>query len=234
MPRRRLVSRAVSLAAALATAPRRAFASPLGGGACAASPVTRQVVFDGDSLTLGYAVDDDSYPAQVARAFCERGVRVTNVAVSGQTLEEMAADAAAEVDPLYDATLALNVVCAWGGINDHHAQVPAATVYRRLATYCQARRAAGWRVVVLTCLPASGAVGGAPWEADRQWLNTTIRASWATFADAVADVAADARIGSAGAETNALYYLNDRLHLTGAGYGVVASVVAATLASLGV
>lgn len=54
-----------------------------------------------------------------------------------------------------------------------------------------------------------------------------------TFADALADVAADTRIGDAGDELNTTYYhLTDRVHLNNAGYAVVAPIVKAAIDSI--
>ena len=76
----------------------------------------------------------------------------------------MLADAPVEVDARYraDADLDLCVVLAGGG--DFRKGLTAADVYQSLRTYCRERRAAGFRVVVLSVLPVqrAGDVRGHP------------------------------------------------------------------------
>lgn len=194
-----------------------------------ASP-TKQVVFDGDSLTTGYAcMNHRNFPGQTW-GLLGSDWKFYNVAVAGQTLAGMQSDAAAEVDPLYSAGLTKNIVVCWGGLLDVNGGANVATTLTRMQTYCAARQAAGWQVVVLTCLPSNYIS-----EADRGALNTGIRNNYAGWADALADIAADSRIGDAGDNNDATYYNNsdsNKTHLTAAGFAVVASITAAAINTL--
>jgi lysophospholipase L1-like esterase len=67
--------------------------------------------------------------------------------------------------------------------------------------------------------------------AARNALNAELRAHWKSFADGLADCAADSTIGPAGAEADPTYY-RDTVHLTAAGYAIVAGVVAAAVRPL--
>jgi lysophospholipase L1-like esterase len=190
------------------------------------------VVFDGCSL-----VDDDGLapedgmPAQVM-ALLPSGFGMKNLGVGGQTTQMMAADAAAEVDPLYDAARPTCVLVCWEGTNDLilGAAPPydARQAYEHLAAYCKARQRAGFRVVICTVLPRGRSA--AFYEA-RDQLNAELRTHWRSFADGLADVAADKTIGGNGAETDAMYY-RDTVHLTAAGYAIVAGVVAGAVRRL--
>ncbi len=196
------------------------------------------IVFDGDSMTFGTGAgpvglagpSNATYPRLAADGIT--GATVYNFGVGGQTVLAMTTDAAAQIDVLYDSSR-LSIVAVFGGTNDLvNGAASAATVYSRIVTYCQARRAAGWKVVVGTILPRSSANAGAAFEADRQTVNTSIRTNWATFADALADVGADATIGAAGAETNTAYY-SDAIHPTTLGYEIVASYFRTAFTALG-
>jgi lysophospholipase L1-like esterase len=77
-------------------------------------------------------------------------------------------------------------------------------------------------VVICTVLPHGRS---AAFYQARNALNAELRAHWRSFADALADVGADKTIGADGAETDATYY-RDTVHLTAAGYAIVAGVVA--------
>lgn len=193
------------------------------------------LVYDGDSLTEGNTAPNtfaaNPYPRQVDAALTRRYASA-NFGVSGQTLAQMAADAAAQVDRLYSPASPVNALVVWGGTNDMVSvggNQTAATTHTRLADYCAARRAAGWAVHVLTCLPRSDAAAPADFETKRQALNASIRANWATYADGLIDVAADTRIGDAGDELNTTYYTSDKVHLNETGYGVIAELVKAAL-----
>ena len=118
-----------------------------------------------------------------------------------------------------DADLDLCVVQAGGG--DFRAGASSADVYGALRTYCSERRAEGFRVVVLTVLPASDPV---TFEATRLAYDAMLRSSWQGFADGLVDVAADGRIGDAGDNLDRHFYQPDALHLTNAGNEVMASV----------
>ena len=190
-----------------------------------------QVVFDGDSLTTGIgAAAGQDYPTQCL-ALINQGLTKTNVAANGQTIPGMAADAAAQIDVLYDAARSRNVLVIWGGENDLYGGASAADTITALSGSCTARRAAGWKVVVLTLLPCSYTDTPAGYEAARQAVNTSIRANWATYADRIADIAANTTIGDAGDEENTTYYA-DRLHMTAAGYAIVAGIVKTAIESL--
>ena len=190
------------------------------------------VVFDGCSLVQDAGVaPEDGMPAQVM-ALLPAGLDMANLGVGGQTTPMMAADAAAEVDPLFAASRRRNILVCWEGTNDlilGSAQpYDAQLAYRHLAAYCKARQRAGFRVVICTVVPRGRSA--AFYEA-RNALNADLRAHWRSFADALADVGANRTIGADGAETDATYY-RDTVHLTAAGYAIVARVVAGAVERL--
>lgn len=200
-------------------------ASPASRGlSAAASPVRPGgglVVFDGCSLVMDTGLGEaEMMPAQVM-SLLPPGLETVNLGVPGQTTPMMAADAGAQVDPLAEGRHD-PVLVVWEGTNDlmYGTDPPfdAEAAYRHLVSYCRARQRAGYQVVVLTVLPREGS---AEFEAARTELNARLRAGWRTFADGLADVAADEVVGRAGAEFDEAYY-RDTVHLTPAGYGVVA------------
>jgi lysophospholipase L1-like esterase len=189
-------------------------------------------VFEGDSLTAGLVgnvfADAKTFSEVVLLAQANR-TRAYNFGVSGQTCTQMAADAATQVDPFFDAGHDRNVLVVWGGTNDMTlvASNPTAP-FNALKSYCLARRAVGWKVVVLTCLPR-GTAG--QFETDRQAFNAAILGD-ASFYDALADVGTNATIGEPGDQNNTTYYFGDKIHLTKAGHAIVAPMVAAAIDSL--
>lgn len=185
---------------------------------------TKQVIFDGDSLTTGYAcLNHSNFPGQTW-GLLGSDWKMYCVPVAGQTLNAMISDGVAEIDSKYNAGLAKNVVVCWAGLLDIDGGDTPAQALTDLNSYCTARRAAGWQVVVLTCLPSLYIS-----DAERVALNTGIRDNWETFADAIADIAADSRIGDAGDNDNPVYYNNsdgNKTHLTQEGFAIVAQITA--------
>jgi lysophospholipase L1-like esterase len=182
------------------------------------------IVFDGDSLTAGMgAGPEGTYPAQALKLM--PGVASVNLGVPGELIANMTATAATRVDQAYGDRGTRRVVVIWGGTNDLCRGSNAAAIYKSLAQYGQARRKAGWRVLALTMLPRSNCPPSTDFEAQRERLDERIRANWAVFADGLIDVAADARIGKAGASLDQQYY-GDGVHLNARGYAIVAQAVA--------
>jgi len=199
----------------------------------AAAPAAARglVVFDGCSLVADTGLDEAAMmPAQVM-ALLPPGLDGVNLGVPGQTTQMMQGDAADQVDPLA-AGRSGPVLVVWEGTNDlmygTDPPLDPATAYAHLASYCRARRRAGYLVVVLTVLPREG---NAQFETARSQLNARLRAGWRGFADALVDVARDQAIGEAGDELDARYY-RDTVHLTPAGYRIVAGHVAEAVSGL--
>jgi hypothetical protein len=131
----------------------------------------------------------------------------------------MLANAPSNIDPIYDGTKSRNVVVIWGGTNDFYESGDTVdNVYGYLRNYCAARRAVGWKVVAVTMMQRSASQTV---ENTRLDYNGRIRVGWQSFADGLADVAADARLSDC---SNATYF-SDGTHLTNLGYGVAASIV---------
>ncbi len=145
---------------------------------------------------------------------------------NGATLDMIIARAP-QIDALKTIPAATRVLTVWAGTNDMgvaEAESGAST-YAALVTYCQARRTAGWKVIALTCIARTWPGDPVDFETQRQVLNTSIHANWATFADALCDVAADSRLGDPGAQNNPTYFKGDTTHLQPAGYAIVAALV---------
>lgn len=195
--------------------------------------------FAGDSLTAGQgSTGGQTYPAQMAAILASNPVGLNVMGASGTTAQGW-------VDTYWDQYLNLNwrrvnqtvnqVAHIWLGTNDLWLSsdpvslVP--TVFANLKILWARARALGFKVVASTELPRSNSPTPAGFETARQMLNTLIRGASA-FYDYLADVGADATIGEAGQETNTTYYA-DLVHLTNAGYAIVAGYHAAAYAALG-
>lgn len=164
------------------------------------------------------------------------GWTAVNLGLSSITMATMETRAATTVDPYRSPINNRTMLIAWGGTNDLFFGASAATTYSRIVTYATARKAAGWRVVILSILPRSAGTPPPTFEADRQTVNAALLADFPTatgqtritsggaYADYLIDVGADPTIGCAGCQTNTTYYA-DLVHLTNAGYAIVADYV---------
>ena len=186
-----------------------------------------QIVFDGDSLTRGQgaSVGLDDYPAQVIQTL-DCGYAYHNFGVDGQTLVDMQQDAGSQIDSLINHN-SRNILIVWGGTNEFSAvwNFSAEQAYAHLVTYCTARHAAGWKVIVLTMLPRSDDFISHNVEPERAAFNALIRRHWQEYAVGLADVGADPTIGQFGAQLDSHFFGLDRVHLVPAGYGIVADYV---------
>ncbi len=216
--------------------------------------------FAGNSLTAGNdSSAGNDYPSVCLRllgpaygAVPAAGVKSScNMGISGQVTATIPnpnpnnQTSLVATAPTVDAQLSgslKNILVVWEQTNEifsNPASIFAPQAEANFAAYCQARRAAGWKVIVLTVLPRQQqpAARGDD-EAVRQAVNAWDRANWPTFADGLADVAADSRLGYPGAELNSAYYYlggpspDISVHLVDAGYSIVASSVAQAVSRL--
>lgn len=193
---------------------------------------TRKIAFVGNSLTAGNGTSNpstESGPAQFEALVADPLLFMRNFGVPSAT--------GAQLNTASTGAVALAV--AWLGASGSRVAVvdevtnslyfgaSAATAYADLVTACTTLKNAGAFVIVKTPRPRTH--GGLPgtFEADRQTVITNIRANWLTFADALADLAGDSRIGDATDSDDLTYYNADKVHMVAAGYAVDASITKA-------
>lgn len=193
---------------------------------------SQRIVFHGDSLTYGVSASwGSSYPEQTI-GMLGSGFRARNLGVSAQQMRVMVSNAKNEIDPLITAST--RKLCVWGGTNDlAFGGASGQDVYRAIVQYCVDRKAAGWRVVVIGMLPRGGEETSLGFELNRRFVNQQLRNDFtrftsfpnirtgAPYADALIDLGSDREIGHAGQERNPTYF-SDQIHLTNAGYAIVA------------
>lgn len=195
------------------------------------------IVVDGNSLAAGYWSSDKTTMWDGVKGISgTTPLDLINVATGGLETLSMSSRAVQTTDVNLNLGVPSKrrVLIAWEISNDlaNLTQTDTAA-YANIKAYCQARTAAGWRVIVGTCLPRTQPGINTNFETYRLSINTLINAhavaeGWAV---AVADFAADATIGVAGASDNTTYY-NDKIHLTSAGHQIAAGIVTAALASI--
>ncbi len=201
-------------------------------------PTRTVVVFDGNSLTYGLGVPTaQNYPSQVAGLLGSRYLTF-NLGVNGQTTPQMMADGKTQVDSLIG--VGRSILVAWEITNDIYKGASPQTAYQDFVAYCRQRKAAGWKVVIMDVLPRSDRYTPANFELSRQAVNVWLRRDFSqptgdpliyktrdatSYADLLIDLAAVPDLGKAGAQDSQVYYLPDRVHLSPAGYGILAKEV---------
>ncbi len=159
------------------------------------------MVADGDSITTGFG----AFPYTNSILLDESPQRIANVAVFGETLATMLANAPTNVDPLY-APNGNNIVIIWGGTNDIALGATPAATYANLTSYVAARHAVGWKVIVATMLSRFQL------ETQKNTYNALILANTAG-ADGIADFSGTP-LGGDGDWANPIYFQADGVHPT--------------------
>jgi len=118
----------------------------------------------------------------------------------------MLANAATNIDPLFNASDSKNVVIIWGCTNDLASSVTPATCYGNIQSYCQARHTVGWKCIAVT-LPSNQFIDGT-----RTQLNNMLRANH-SFADALVDWAGTP-LDCIGCWSNTTWFQSDGVHPT--------------------
>lgn len=184
------------------------------------------LVFEGDSRTSGTgATTATAYPPSCARKLTANW-KCTNMGGSGATIQNMI-DEIATTLAVPAGTWSTKVAILWGSVN---AATDAATMHGKIITWCNTARAAGYTVIICTEVDAQDAARlSADWPNQYLALNTLIRDNYTTYADALADLGGNANLQDA---TNITYFDADKVHLTAAGYLVVAGIVGTVINGL--
>lgn len=134
----------------------------------------------------------------------------------------------ATITDSYYVTGRKNILVIHIGVNDM-ASTSGTTFVSNLKTFCLARRATGWKIVISTVLPRSDAGAGSE-ITNRNVANPLIRSD-TSFYDALVDLAADTNIGCDSCSANATYY-PDHLHPDDAANIIMAALYTAGIQSL--
>jgi hypothetical protein len=187
------------------------------------------VVWDGGSIVAGHGADAGyEFPVQTL-SLVPKPCRTYVSSKGGARIADMIAEAPFDVDPRYREDADLNVCLVLAGGGDFRAGASAAEIYSAVRSYSNARRAAGFRVVVLTVLPSSEPL---TFETTRLAYDSMLRDTWDEFADGLADIAGDDRIGETGDNLDLQFYGTDALHPNSTGCAVMATVTAPVLRGL--
>ncbi len=182
---------------------------------------THVVVCDGNSLGDSRS---SSYPVTLENALGSPWV-VYNPSFSGNTTANNLDRAPGHVDLHYRASQLQSIVVIWEICNSLFFGATRDTTYQQYKKYCLARKALGWKVIAVTVTPHYNYLLSPTFNEDVAYINADMRLHYRDYADELADVAASPLLDDASDKT----YYADGVHMTDAGYAVVAGIVEAAV-----
>lgn len=166
-----------------------------------------QIIFDGNSVVYGIGStheisnsDDftgNNFPAITKQTLVAKYPTISfttkNFGVNGQTTQQMITDASSQIDALYNGTsYDINILVAREISNDMaNNNLSAIDALTNFINYCQDRRKAGFKVLVLTLPPRSiapGTMSLTEYNTRKETVNNLLRKNWPLFADGIIDV----------------------------------------------
>jgi len=167
------------------------------------------LVLDGNSLVAFMPNQTSAYASLGAPGRAKQ-----NYGVSGQTTAAMIADAPAQIDSQYSIN---KILVAWEVRNDLYFGTPVSDAIERIRQYCLGRKSAGYRILLIGCLPTIAnppSYSAQDFYARLVEANRLMRRDWRNYCDGWVDV--EAIPGLADPADPAIYF--DGVHLTSAGY----------------
>ena len=193
------------------------------------SPKDRRfkLIAGGNSVTAGQNASVPfvtSYPGVLRSSLVSAGHAgrvVHDRGLGGMKTSDMIADFSTRVLPFYDPGYNKNVYVFFEVRNSTQASVPVETIQAEHVTLGRMAQEAGLYVVVGTAPGSDGAQAG---QGTPGQVNAWIRANWQTFAHQLIDFENHPAFSPSGNILNPTMY-SDGVHLTDAGYAILASEV---------
>lgn len=183
------------------------------------------IVFEGDSLSS--LTTSPHFSENVVSQLSGYVVSRSIGSQSGDYFPTILADGA-RLDQCLIVGADHNIAVLWAGTNG---LVSTSALMSDIHDWCNARRAAGWDLIIVVSLPPRG--GDLSHETLRLEFNALLRSGFVDFADAIADEGADDIVGSYAIASGApnTYYV-DLVHHTEAGQIIDALYVSDAILSL--
>jgi hypothetical protein len=139
-----------------------------------------KVVFDGDSLTYGTAINGQSYVCWLTNLFwtnTQNLLMLTNAARGGVTMGAMVTSYTNNIQALKPTGGERGILCIWGGINDIYGGDSGPTTWGRVSNYWRNAKADGWEICAFTITRSVNFTDDLGAESAIQYVNDRIRAS---------------------------------------------------------
>lgn len=194
---------------------------------CAGRYTKARYIFKGDSITRGSNASNILTNAFVPLTISALSLTNTvNLGYSSETLQTALAAFDYDMRPRLTTELGSQTVVVYEGTNDLAIAGRTGTqLYNDLVSYCTLLKQAGVsKVIVCTMISRNFA---STQEGYRTTFNTNIRNAVSPPWDAIADFAADSRIGTQTASTNTTYFNADAIHPNDTGHGILKDILVA-------
>lgn len=192
---------------------------------------------EGDSRTVGVGTSPQTNYVNIATGSgtLPRVTGHTNIASSGATLSTVngrttTTDALIASNPGYSSY----ILSLFLGVNDAPNapyDTDPAGYLAAIAAYHDARRAAGWKTIACTELPAFSGGQASAYSSWRTTFNAGVRTWQGVHCDAIADFAADPTIGVDGAQLDASLY-SGSIHPINPAQAIMATIMEGAMLSL--
>lgn len=210
----------------------------------AAAKLNKRVFFEGDSRTASVTfptLSSNSFMAAATMTTLGNGWSWGVVAEANETVQSMITQAATEIDPYRNVELNKDILVFFAGTNDLAANRTGAQLYADVQTWMSARRALGFRCVIIgECDRDAGFSGGqtaAGYNTARGDYRALMQAYF-TISTAITncytdgqgnywiDTQADAAFNNA---SDVTYYKVDQIHPNSTAYNIIANTYLAPL-----
>ena len=185
------------------------------------------IVIDGNSLTsTSVQFGGTPFPTQMKgiEPFKNNNSTIRSYGVGGQNIDEMSSDAAAQIDTSISSNKR-NILIVWEITNQLALTKNPRTVINKLWSYCDARKSAGWTVIVLTSLPRNSDLGSSytlsTYNSDLLTANGYVMSEYSAHAKAYIDVRSEPCLSN---YSNSCF-ANDGVHLSNSGYLAIANLI---------
>jgi lysophospholipase L1-like esterase len=192
------------------------------------------IVHIGDSQTFGTGsgtnggIIGNNYPSQLRKKLGDYTLH-KNLGIGGKRASLMLTDSVTEAPANYINTATSNIAIIWAGTNDMiqygGVGVTAIDTYNSVRNLCLAYKKIGYKVIVCTILSGKYVtnVDNFAFNQKRKDFNEQIRNNYREFADELADLGTNNKVGYDQAE-NSIYFA-DGVHCNAIGYGLCAGII---------
>lgn len=196
---------------------------------------TANVVLCGNSFMQGFGMLTTPFAKRMRTALSLTPIDIIQAAQGGQTTPGLISNGASQVDAFYNSDLVAkkNVAVVWEISNDLYLNGASdTTAYNNIKTYCQARKSAGYKVVVCHCLPRTA--GGTPVNFETYRNNVNALLSLNAVSEGWADqvVSFPASISATNASNDGTYYAGDGTHLNDTGTALAVTAIATAVSTV--
>ena len=183
----------------------------------------KNIMFEGHSMMASIVPYDVMLNTETV--YAERLFNEINSAIGGSHVSDMVTRYSTAVTPYKRLTPFSNIFIVWAGINDLRIPMTGANIWAALLSYVNQAITDGWTPILLTTTRVTVAGWPEVSETERQALNTLIKTSCPTGCSFI-----NLDLNQEFTDPSNVTYFSDGLHMTAAGYMIVANHIGSKFA----